>query len=503
MKKIFIADFHEESNSFNPALAGMGFFEAYGVCFDEEVLNPEGRPVSTVKYGVKALKDAGYNLVGGVVMRSGSAGPVDSTTVDYFIKESIKRLKMHNDLDGVLLTMHGATTSNKSEDVCGDVIEAYRKAVGENVIISVTFDLHANVTEKILKNADYISSYQTYPHLDLGEVGARGAEKLIKHFTCGKRYVASASVPIIAPAHAYTTGTRELKKLMDKAFQYKKDGVIDDYCVFQVQPWLDVSEMSARVVITSKSEETSINVANELIEMEFDLKEDLQGENLVDVDFVIERAIKNDTGKPVILVDSADSPNAGACGDSAYVLEKLLPYKNDIRCAVAVSDVSAVDKAFEVGVGGVSDFTIGATVAPKLSSPVTIKGAVVKSLHDGSFYMYGPQERGSIRNVGKTAILQLGKIYIHLSYNGLAEGDKNFYASFGIDPELCDLVSVKACTSFRAGYEKFSAEIYNTSTKGAAGPVLQKLPFENRPKPMYPFEEISKSDIVKAKIYRR
>ena len=502
MKKIFIADYHEESNSFNPALTGMDFFNGYGICLDDEVLNPQGKSVSTVKLGVKALKDAGYNLVGGVVMRSGSGGPVNSKTVDYFLSESIKRLKEHNDLDGVLLTMHGATTSDKSEDVCGDIIEAYRKVVGEKVIISVTFDLHANVTEKILNNADYISSYQTYPHLDLGEVGIRGAEKLITHFNSGKRYVASASVPIIAPAHAYTTGTRELKKLMDKAAKYKKEGIIDDYAIFQVQPWLDVSEMSSRVVITSKSKETSINIANELINMEFDLRVDLQGEPLVDIEYVAKKALENKTGKPVILVDSADSPNAGACGDSAYVLEKLLPYKDELKCAVAVSDAIAVDKAFEVGVNGVADFTIGATIAPKLSTPITIKGAVVKSLHDGSFYMYGPQERGYIRNIGKTAILQLGKMFIHLSYNGLAEGDKNFYASFGIDPELCDLVSVKACTSFRAGYEKFSAEIYNTNTKGAAGPVLQKLPYENRPKPMYPFEEISNSDIVKAKIYR-
>ena len=117
--------------------------------------------------------------------------------------------------------------------------------------------------------------------------------------------------------------------------------------------------------------------------------------------------------------------------------------------------------------------------------------------------MYGPQERGSVRNIGKSAMIQVGKMFILLSYHGLAEGDRNFYASFGIDPEFCDLVGVKACTSFRAGYEKFSAEIWNTNTPGAAGPVLQDLPYENRPKPLYPFEEITESDIKRAKIYRK
>ena len=49
----------------------------------------------------------------------------------------------------------------------------------------------------------------------------------------------------------------------------------------------------------------------------------------------------NKSGKPVILVDSADSPNAGATADSATVIEKLLPYRDVLKCAVAVSDISS------------------------------------------------------------------------------------------------------------------------------------------------------------------
>ena len=72
--------------------------------------------------------------------------------------------------------------------------------------------------------------------------------------------------------------------------------------------------------------------------------------------------------------------------------------------------------------------------------------------------MHGPQERGGYRNLDKTAVLRIGKIYIHIPTRGGTEGDKNYYNNFGMDPELMNLVCVKACTSFRAGYEKFSAE---------------------------------------------
>lgn len=78
-----------------------------------------------------------------------------------------------------------------------------------------------------------------------------------------------------------------------------------------------------------------------------------------------------------------------------------------------------------------------------------------------------------------------------------------FYRSFGIEPENCDLVCVKACTSFRAGYEPIASEICNENTPGAAGVVLTDLPFEKRPVPMFPFDKIAEKNISEPKICRK
>lgn len=501
-KRVLVCGLVQESNSFNPTLATLEDFAEYGIYEGNEILDTDNNRGATIDGMLKVLADEKITVVPAVSMRSVSGGPVADDVVEWFLNKTIAAIEQSDKLDGVLVSLHGATMSASSGDVCGDILEKIRQTVGENVVISASFDLHANITEKIIKNADYVSGYQTYPHLDHYEVGLRAAQLLTAHLNGNPAKVARVEIPMIAPAHGYTTTKGGLAKLMARAEDMKNSGKIIDYSIFQVQPWLDTQDMSSTIIITAKDEKISLTVATELAKDEFALRHELLGTPLIEISEVIKKALDNKSGKPVVLVDSADSPNAGACGDSAAVLEALLPYRSELKCAVAVTDSAAVDKAFELGVGATADFTLGATIAPKLSNPVVVKNAVVKSLHDGTFYMYGPQERGQLRNIGKTAVLQAGNILINVSYHGKCEGDIAFYRSFGIEPELCDLICVKACTSFRAGYESISAEICNTNTPGAAGPVLTNLPYEKRPKPLFPFEEITEEHISEAKCYR-
>ncbi len=501
-KRVFICGIHQESNSFNPTLTKISDFAAYEIYEGDDVLNPNRQSGVTIAGMLAALEEANMEAFAGVAMRSSPAGPLETNVVNWFLDKTVKALQGTETPDGILVSLHGATLSDTSDDVCGDVLETIRQTVGEDVVISASFDLHANITEKIMKNTDYISGFQTYPHLDLYETGCRAAKRLTEHLQGKKAKVARVVLPMIAPAHGYTTERGGLAKLMHRAEDMVKVGEIIDYSIFQVQPWLDAAEMASTVVITAEKEETAKKAAAVLAKEEFALRHALLGTPLTEIPAVIEKALANKTGKPVVLVDSADSPNAGACADSAAVIAALLPYRETLRCAVAVSDIPAVAKAFEIGVGAVSDFTLGATVAPRLSRPVTVEKATVKSLHDGIFYMYGPQERGQKRNVGKTAVLEVGKILIHVSSFGRNEGDRAFYRSFGIEPELCDLVCVKACTSFRAGYEEIAADICNTNTPGAAGPVLTALPYEKRPRPLFPFEEITEQDISEPQCFR-
>jgi microcystin degradation protein MlrC len=316
-----------------------------------------------------------------------------------------------------------------------------------------------------------------------------------------KKRMARAALPVIAPAHAYTTTEGALKALKDKAQAMIADGKISDYSVFQVQPWLDAPIVSSSILVIANDEDTAVDVANELARDAFECRAEIQGKPVFTVEQVIQKALDNDNGKPIVLVDSADSIGAGSTGDSAAVTAALLPYADCLYAATEVRDVAAVKKAFEVGVGNTADFVLGATIAPKLSEAVKVT-AKVKSLHDGTFYANGPMAKNAKYSSGRTAILEVGKLLIRVSETGAGSNDVNFYRSFGVSFNRFALVSVKACTSFRASYGKYVSEIYNTATAGAAGTVLSQLGFKRRPVPLYPFEQITENDIKWARVYR-
>lgn len=498
-KKVFLCGLHQESNSFNPVLTTYAYFRHLR---GEELINL-GKDAGYTIFGmVEGLRAHGITPLCGSFLNAGSGGPIDAAVYENFISNTLVDIKKAGKVDGVLVELHGATLSNQSDDVCGDILESIRNLVGEDVVISASCDLHAKVTEKMVKNADFISGFQAYPHIDLYETGKRAADALCAKMSGKNLKMARVSLPVIAPAHGYTTTAGNLKKLMEKGFGLKNDGTIFDFSIFQVQPWLDSPDVASSVLVIAEDAEKAKTVASDLAVEEFKLRKELQGQKLLSIEEVIQKALVNTSGKPIVLVDSADSSNAGACGDSAAVIEALLPYKSVLKAAVDVKDAPATEKAFSLGVGAVADFTLGATLAPALSKPVLVKNAKVKSLHEGSFERFGPQAKGNVCHIGKTAVLEVGKLLIHVSAKAQANGDLNFYRGFGIDPLAQQLVNIKACTSFRAGYEPVSAEICNTSTPGAAGTVLTELPFKKRPVPLYPFEEITEQDITEAKCYR-
>ncbi len=494
-KRVFVCSFQQETNVFNPIVSTDAYF-GHGRC--ETHIGAK----TMIGGMIAPLLDADLSVSYGLAWGAYSGGPVADSVWQSFLCDTLERLAGEGPFDGVAICMHGATVSETNGDVCGEIAAAVRAAVGEDVPIAVAYDLHANITRKTAESVDYICGFLEYPHTDQYETGARASRLLLSHLEGKPLRTAYATVPMIAPAHAYTTQEGGLRRLFDDARALVAKGEIADFSIFEAQPWLDVPELSSAIVVTAADEATASRVANDLTLRHFAIRQELQGTPLMTVDEVIRRALENKTDKPVVLVDSADSRGAGSTADSAAVIEALLPYRDELRAAVGISDAPAVIRAFELGVGAVADFMLGATVAPALSRPVFVKNARVRSLHQGDFYNVGPIARGARVSCGRVTVLEVGKLLLQVSEHSRSERDIGYFRSFGIDPEFCRLVSVKACTSLRAAYTPISAEICNTATPGAAGTVLQEMPYQKRPAPLYPFEEISEDHVVSAVCYR-
>src|SRR5262249_61536469 len=80
---------------------------------------------------------------------------------------------------GVLLALHGSAAVEVIGHLESDLLPAVRRVVGENVPIVATLDLHAHVTEAMVRAADALLAWETYPHRDAFETGCRGARALL------------------------------------------------------------------------------------------------------------------------------------------------------------------------------------------------------------------------------------------------------------------------------------------------------------------------------------
>ncbi len=55
------------------------------------------------------------------------------------------------------------------QDAEGDWISDARKVVGRDCLITASFDLHGNLSRRVVDNLDMLSAYRTAPHIDREE----------------------------------------------------------------------------------------------------------------------------------------------------------------------------------------------------------------------------------------------------------------------------------------------------------------------------------------------
>ena len=486
-KRILIVEFCQETNTFNPVVSTKEMFNGGKRLEGEETFQSRLSTRTAVCGAVTAFREAGATVIPAVfVSATATSGGRVADDVLEFVMERVQWYAEHNEFDAIYASLHGATCTVSCDDACGALLEHLRKLAGDKPI-AASFDLHANVTEKVLKNTDIICGYQTYPHNDHYETGYRAATLCTAMLRGEKFSVASAAVPMLVPPAGYTSSEGDFCQLLNWGKEMMAQDSILDFTVFPVQPWLDIPEIASRIVVIAQDANTAKGCANLMAQRLAAMGDAMQPE-LFSVDEIIDIAEKNESGKPVILSEFADSPNGGCVGDSVAIPLRLLERGSKLRVGVPVVDPEAVKRAFQLGVGATGEFTVGAAFTPDVPGPLKATGTVL-SLHDGRFILEGPANRGAAGYIGNSAVVRFGTVDILLQSRGGSSGDPQLLRHFGIEPSLYDMVVVKANTSFRLPYGKISSLIYCADTPGAGAANLKRFTWEKLPEGLYPFTE--------------
>ena len=485
--RIGVGSYVQETNTFSPFTTKSDDFD--WMSGDEIIERSKGTNTELAGF-CDVLSEAGHEVVPLFAGRARiTSGPIEASEFARAISLFVDRVRSAGKLDGLLLSLHGAMCAEGTDDCEGATLHALRGVVGRDLPLIVTLDLHANITNQMIVNADAVIGYKTYPHIDLYDTGQTAAKMLTRILQNEIRPVTvMQKIPLILPAENMQTTNGPMGDVFSsgEAIRAKHPEILC-VSVFGVQPWLDIDEMGgAAVVVVDRDTAVGRRCAVQMAKRLWELKGDFEVQ-LVEPREAIRAALKME-GKPIVLSESSDSPSAGSPGDSADVLRALLAVAPGVSAALWVRDQPAVARAWELGPGARLKTEVGGTLDKRFRRPCDLDG-VIRSLSDGNFTFKGAF-RGIEAHIGRTAVVDVGKISVVISEGGAFMFDPAVFRSQGVEPLDKKIVVVKSATQFRSDYGPFAAGIIMVDTPGASSANLRALPYQRVSRPIYPLDRI-------------
>ncbi len=408
--------------------------------------------------------------------RAVPGGPIEFETYQSFKTDYLRRLRTLGKLDGVYLAMHGAMFVEGIEDAEGDWITATRSVVGEECLISASYDLHGNLSRRIIDCLDMLTAYRTAPHIDVENTMHKACEMLL---ACVARKIRPAlawvPVPVLMPGERSSTVDEPAKSLYAELPVSEKQNGVLDASLLVGYVWADEPRATASVVLTGTNRKPLAQEALKIARAYWAAREEFQfGVKVGTVSQCIDWA-ENAITSPVILADSGDNPTGGGVGDRAEIFGELLrrDFKNALIAGIA--DAPATNACYDAGLGKTLTLEIGATLDPQGSKPVRCEAEVL-------FLLASPTSRD------RQAVVKVNDIQVVLTAGRRPFHDLQDFYRLQLDPGRVKLLVVKS------GY--LSPELASLAnpnlmalSDGAINQNIEGLPANRFRVPSFPFDK--------------
>ena len=299
---------------------------------------------------------ADYNLEAQPIFFSKSVpgGPIKSQYFSQLKEQFVKELKLIDSLDGILLLMHGAMYVDGIEDPEGEWIASVRKEVGPKCIISVSFDLHGQMTNQIISNIDAFAAFKTAPHIDVKETYQRSSMMLCKALNDEYRpYVLWSAIPVLVSGEMSSTFLEPCQSIYESLDLYNQESNILDCNLMIGYVWADTKRATASSIVTCTNEKSGAIICKSIANLYWDNRKKLNyGMKSGDIHSALEFCQDHFS----IIADSGDNPTAGGVGDRADILKVVLKADSKETLIAGIASKSAYD---ELKKG--NEFTIGGT----------------------------------------------------------------------------------------------------------------------------------------------
>jgi microcystin degradation protein MlrC len=491
--RIAIGQLWQETNTFNPLPTTRRDFEDFGVVRGQEVI---ARFHDTNELGGFIQSLRGWpeqpEIVGLVRLPAWPSGRATSETFAWLRAELVAALQRAMPVDAVLLALHGAMVAEEHPDVEGEILSALREVIGPTTPLVATLDLHANVTTRMIREADVLVLFHTAPHIDVFETGQRGAAVLRRILVEGARpTTAFVKIPAVVPAErANTEDPNSISHRHKLALlELERQSHVLAAGLATVQPWLDIPELGTAVVVvvTDGEREEAIDACAGVAQAFWSSRLEYQPK-LIPVADAVARALANPHGLTVIS-DPADATTSGAPGDSTWLLAELLRHDWPRPALVTLVSPEVVAAAAVAGVGETFSGPVGGVRDHRFSQPVALT-ARVERLFDARFVLSGHLARNLPIDMGRSAVLWHGNVRIVVTTRSGPHFAPQLFETAGLDPFAAQVLVAKSPCGFRAAYASRAKEILVVSAPGCAPTDFANYPYTQIDRPLWPWDQI-------------
>ncbi|HLW80006.1 MAG TPA: M81 family metallopeptidase, partial [Terriglobia bacterium] len=178
-------------------------------------------------------------------------GPVERQTYDALKAEFLHRVTDLLPLDGLYLAMHGAMYVEDMQDAEGDWISAARQTVGDDCLITASFDLHGNLSRRVIDHLDMLSAFRTAPHIDREETARRACDMMLHCLDQRIRpTMVWAPIPVLMPGERSSTLYEPAKRLWAQLPGLNAAPGVLDASLLVGYVWADEPRATASAVMT-------------------------------------------------------------------------------------------------------------------------------------------------------------------------------------------------------------------------------------------------------------
>jgi len=478
VKKLLVAEFRHETDSFCPQKADMEAYRQRALHVGREEMENAYRGVRNELGAFLDVFDKrdDVRLIEVLGMAAMPSGPVTAEVYEFARSHILGALRREQP-DGVLLAMHGAMVAEGHDDAEGDLLEEIRGLLGRDKPLVASLDLHANITSKMARSADALVPYREYPHTDMYETGYLAA-KIMEGMLDGVCHPAMGyrRIPYLNPM--FPSALPQIRVFLDMCREEeKRNGAIMVRLAHGFFP-SDIEEMGMAVVaVTDGNAALAQEIADRVGKAVW------AGRNTLRRVFpTLDEALSmlDEPGEgPLVIADASDNPGGGGLCDTTFILREVLDRGLQGFAFAMITDPDSARRCAEAGVGGEVDLMLGGMSDPAFSGGPLAVHARVKHLTDGLYRNRDEMNQHALNRLGTTAVVEAGGNLVIISTNRLQPYDAEIFRHCGISPERQRALVVKSAAHYRNSYGKFARKLVEVSLPGFVVPVPDHLPFKN------------------------